>query len=79
MIILAAVISITWIDMSEAAVRSKCFEITGRYAEACSVFDKLHCTIYSPRLRHDRDDLNFTRLGEETAHCFKGDFHKKSE
>lgn len=68
---------ITWFDMSEAAVRVKCFELTGKYAEACMELRDNECKIYSPRMRHERDDLNFTRLGEETAHCFKGDFHKQ--
>ncbi len=70
---------ITWFDMSEAAVRVKCFELTGKYAEACMELRDNGCKIYSPRMRHERDDLNFTRLGEETAHCFRGDFHKKPE
>ncbi len=74
-IILAVLIN--WIDMSEADSRKKCYELTGRYAVACMELSEGVCTIYSPRLRHQFDDLNFTRLGEETAHCFKGDFHKQ--
>lgn len=75
--LLLAMVLIAWPEMSEVQVRIKCFQLTGKYAVACMELRDSICTIYSPRIRNDRDDVNFTRLGEETAHCFLGDFHKK--
>lgn len=73
--VIAAVL-IQWMMLSEAGVRTKCYELTGRYAEACMELRDNVCTIYSPKIQHERDDRNFVKLGEETAHCFLGDFHK---
>lgn len=70
-------ILIAWPEMSEVQTRMKCYQLTGKYAVACMELRDNVCTIYSPRIKNDRDDVNFARLGEETAHCFLGDFHKK--
>jgi hypothetical protein len=75
--VIAAAVLVTWIQLSEAGARQKCFEITGKYAVACAVVGEGACTIYAPAIRNERDDVNFTRLGEEAAHCFLGDFHKQ--
>lgn len=75
--LLLAAVLISWPEMSEVQVRIKCFQLTGKYAVACMELRDNICTIYSPKIRNDRDEVNFARLGEETAHCFLGDFHKK--
>jgi hypothetical protein len=72
----AAAVLVAWVQLSEAGARQKCFEITGKYAVACAVVGEAACTIYSPKIRNDRDNINFARLGEEVAHCFLGDFHQ---
>jgi len=75
--VLAAVV-ITWVPLSEAQVRIKCKALTGRpNAVACMELTGNQCTVYAPPVRHERDDENFVKLGEEVAHCFLGDFHKK--
>ena len=78
MIALVAAVVITWVPLSETEVRIKCSKLTGHpRAVACMELIGNQCTIYSPPIRHERDDENFVKLGEETAHCFLGNFHKK--
>jgi len=67
---------IAWVPLSEKEIRVKCYELTGKMAVACMELTDNQCTIYAPPIRHEKDDWNFVKLGEETAHCFLGDFHK---
>jgi len=68
---------IAWMPLSEAEIRVKCMELTGKNAVACMELTGNQCTVYAPPIRHERDDKNFVKLGEEVAHCFLGNFHKK--
>lgn len=67
---------IAWVPMTEKEIRVKCHELTGKIAVACMELTGNQCTIYAPPVRHEKDDATFVKIGEETAHCFLGDFHK---
>lgn len=77
MLTILAAVWIQWVDVSEAEARVFCKAITGVYAVACMRRSGDLCEVISPRLNGRDNEMNFTRLGEEVAHCFKGDFHKE--